>query len=113
MFGVQNYVAVAQAHEAVFRAILRDIKAHPRDRRTMCVIPKDLDTDAPIEHLFRKYSEGVRTALFTISDFTVADDRATISVEDVAPLSGAGATLEYAIRADKVEYLRQKSVFLS
>ena len=78
-------------------------------------VPKDLETEAPLEDIFEKYSAGNRYGRFTIGDFTrPTKESATIFFQDVACLSGGGAELEYKVKEDdSVEYYRQGMIFLS
>ena len=65
----RDYQGVARQNEAVFGNVLRDLKSN-RERRTAGMyIPEDLDSEAPLEEIFKKYSEGQRRGIFTILDF--------------------------------------------
>jgi hypothetical protein len=104
MFAIQDYFPVAQAHESVFRNVLRDLVANRAKRPGGMFVPKDLDPEAPLATLYEKYSTGDRQGIFSISGFTVVGEVSTISFEDVAPLSGGGASLTYCIKGESVEY---------
>jgi len=97
----------------LFRNILRDLKANSDKRHAVCVIPEDLETEAPLEKIFEKYSQGNRCGIFTITNFTIEDGVAALSVEDVAPLSGGGATLQYSVAGDMVTYTGTECIFMS
>ena len=115
MTQVNDYRSIAQANEAVFRNVLRDMK-HNREKRPMgAYIPEDLETETTIDAFFERYSEGNRSARFTICDFTMpSKDSAVIAFEDVACLSGGGAELEYLVKPDNsVEYKKSINIFMS
>ena len=113
MFGTQNYLPVAQANEAVFRNILRDLKLNRAKRSGGIYISDDLDPEAPLEAIYEKFSTGDRHGVFTLTSFSVEGDRATIAFEDVATLSGGGAGLEYKISGTEVEYKGPQFVMMS
>ena len=113
----QNYFNYARKNEAVFISVLEDIKS----RTPIC--PKDLDFNASLDEIFKKYSQGDRYGKFTILDFkkgpskeldNLAKDEILISVEDIACLSGSGFTLKYKINTDNsVECLKCISSWMS
>ena len=111
----QDYFQTARQNEPVFRAILLDLK-NPAGKPLMVemLVPRDLDTKSDIEELFEKYSRGERTRNFTISDFTrPSQDRARITIQNTAPLSGGGIELEYAVSKDNsVEYLNNVHLWM-
>jgi|SRR3989344_7950986 len=110
----QNYYQNARENEEVFRNILNDMKLHRENRPLGFYIPVDLDVDLPIDDLFLKYSEGQRMRKFTILNFTRLGDIATLSFQDVAPLSGGGTELEYLVKPDNsVEFKKNGSVWMS
>jgi len=113
MLKTQNYLSVAEANETVFRNILRDLKANRAKRAGGKYIPNDLDPEAPLEAIYKKFSTGDRYGIFTITDFTLNDDTATIAFQDVATLSGGGATLAYNIASTEVEYAGPQFVMMS
>lgn len=112
---LEDYYQTAKENESVFRNILRDLKSCRKERPMGTYIPEDLDTEANLEEIFKKYSEGNRYGRFTILNFLRPNrNLAVISFEDIAFLSGAGAELEYLIRQDdSIEYKRQTSVWMS
>lgn len=117
MYPVQNYLEIAKKNEAIFRSILRDLRDNHSQRPGGLYVPEDLETEAPLESIFEKYSYGHRFGIFTITDFTVTttalEKKALIAFEDVAVLSGGGARLKYKVSADSVEYHEPGCVFLS
>ncbi len=112
--GIEDYFPTARQNEPVFRAILRDIKNPVGKPLGAAIVPSDLDTESDLERLFEKYSQGERTRKFTISGFTrPSQDRATIMIQNTAPLSGGGVELIYAINQDNsVEYLDVGTVWM-
>jgi len=106
MFGVRDYYQVARENEDVFRNVLRDLRDHRTERPMGSYVPQDLETEANIDEIFRKYSEGMRTGRFTIMNFTRPDKtKATISFQNIAILSGGGAELCYLVKEDdSVQY---------
>ena len=111
----QDYYQTARDNEEVFRNILRDMKSK-RSRRPMgAYIPKDLDTELPLDLIFKQYSEGQRMGKFTILNFSMPDEvTAMLAFEDVAPLSGVGAELEYIVKQNSsVEFKKNRSVWMS
>ena len=107
---VRNYLPVAKANEAVFRNILRDLKT-----KEVPYVPNDLETEAPLEEIFQRYSRGLKFQRFTITDFTVSEQakQAKIDFEDVGFLSGGGLELEYLVDGDSVKFLRVAGSFMS
>lgn len=108
-----NYFQVAKDNEGVFRNILRDMKDNREQRPMGFYVPKDLETEAELETIFGKYSSGDRFGIFTITDFIIEDDVATIEFEDLAVLSGGGAELRYSVNGDAVKYLGSGFVMMS
>ena len=109
MFQDQNYLDIAKQNEAVFRSILRDLKEN-RDKRPMGhYIPTDLDTESPIDELFKKYSKGDRFGIFTITGFDIKDNKAIISFRNIAVMSGGGAVLGYSInnKTGSAKYIKK------
>jgi hypothetical protein len=106
MFMVRDYRQTARENEAVFRNVLRDLRDHREERPMGRYVPEDLETEASIDEIFRRYSGGQRTGIFTIADFTRPEKtRATIGFGDIDTLSGGGAELLYLVREDdSVEY---------
>ena len=111
MLPVQSYYQAARENEAVFRNLLRDLRDNRAKRPMGHFIPEDLNPEATLDEIFQKYSEGQRFGRFTITTFTRPKiDTATIGFQDIAPISGGGATLEYLVKEDNsVEY--QKPAF--
>lgn len=109
-----DYLKVAGANEEVFRNVLRDLKNN-KDKRPMGVfVPDDLETEASIEDIYKKYSEGKRMGKFTITEFSIDGKTAIIGFQDIAPLSGGGASLKYDVNEDKtVVYAGQEMVMMS
>lgn len=108
-----DYLSVAKANETMFRNILRDLKANRRNRPGGRYVPQDLETEAPLDEIFAKYSLGKRYGIFTICDFEVSDEIAVIHFQDIAILSGGGASLVYSISGDEAQYLRPELVMMS
>src|SRR4030042_6113127 len=106
MFMLRDYYQIARENEDVFRNILRDLRDHRTKRPMGSYVPKDLETEANIDEIFHKYSEGERTGRFTITDFTRPDKtNATIGFQDTAFLSGGGTELRYLVKDDdSVQY---------
>ena len=115
MFGVKDYYQTARENEAVFRNMLKDLRDNRENRPMGIYVPKDLETEAELDGLFEKYSEGHRQGRFTILNFKKpTEDSASISFEDVAILSGGGAELEYKVNEDNsVEYQKMISNWMS
>ncbi|MCD4761931.1 hypothetical protein K8R32_03135 [bacterium] len=114
MSGIINYLQTAKDNETVFRNILLDLKNHRKNRSMGIYIPENLETKANIEEIFAKYSTGNRMGIFTICDFEIEGDTATITFADMAILSGGGATLKYQINKDKtVAYLKPTTIVMS
>ena len=68
-------------------------------------VPADLETEASIDEIFEKYSQGHRYGIFTILNFDMPDEStARIEFRDVACMSGGGAALAYEVRDDAVAY---------
>ena len=109
---VFNYKMIAQENEVVFRNILRDMKANRIKRPMRMFIPSNLETELEIEAFVQKYSAGERMGKFTIDDFRRSKELAVISFNNVAPLSGGGAQLEYLVKPDNaIEYYGASSIF--
>ena len=101
MFGVQDYYETARENEEVFRNVLRDLRDNRGKRPMGIYVPKDLETEASLDEIFQKYSEGQRMGRFTITSFSRPEKtKATIGFRDVAPFSGGGAELEYLVNND-------------
>lgn len=106
---IPDYYKDARSHEAVFRAILRDVKTRVN------WVPNELNPEAELEEILRTYSEGNRYGIFTITDFkrgpdnvpllTLKHNEARIGIKDVATLSGPEAILKYEVLDDKVKYV--------
>ena len=97
-----NYYQTARDNETVFRNVLRDLK-NPSGKPNLVAlcVPKELDAESSLDEIFKKYSEGRRSGIFTILDFQMPDKHtAIIGFEDVAFLSGGGGKLEYTVKAD-------------
>lgn len=110
-----DYYSAARENEPVFRNILRDLKANASNRPGGCYIPTDLETEAPLEQLFERYSQGQRIGQFTILNFSrPSNATARFSFQDVAPLSGGGAELEYKVAEDSsVKFEKSASAWMS
>lgn len=114
MSQIMKYLQIAVENEEVFRNILRDLKNNKGKRPMGVFIPDDLDTEAHLNEIFRKYSEGDRTGIFTIIDFKIKGATAIIGFKDVAILSGGGASLKYKVNENKtVTYLEPESTMMS
>jgi len=101
MFNFEDYYHIARENETVFRNVLRDLRDQRAHRPIGCIVPSDLETDATLERIFEKYSNGERTRKFTIVSFSMPENaKAVIGFKDAAPLSGGGAELEYLVNAD-------------
>lgn len=111
----QDYYQTARDYEEVFRNILRDMKSNREKRPMGAYIPKDLDTELPLDLFFNQYSEGQRMGRFTILNFSRPDEvTAMLTFQDVAPLSGGGAELEYLVKQDSsVEFKKSGCVWRS
>lgn len=107
-----DYFQIARENEEVFRNVLRDLKGNRGIRPMGMYIPQDLDTEASLDEIFGKYSRGERSGRFRITSFSRPEkSKATIGFDDVVPLSGGGAELEYLVNEDKsVKY--EKPVFV-
>ncbi|PIN89262.1 hypothetical protein COU60_03835 [Candidatus Pacearchaeota archaeon CG10_big_fil_rev_8_21_14_0_10_34_76] len=110
MRNVQDYYQTARENEAVFRNVLRDLRT-----RKVMYVPEDLETEANLDEIFQRYSEGQRMGKFTITSFSRPErTKATIGFADVAPLSGGGAELEYLVKEDEdVQFKKPVSIFMS
>lgn len=113
MILARNYFPTAKDNEAVFRNVLRDLRNNREQRPMGDYVPADLETEAGLETIFKKYSSGPRYGIFTITDFTVGDGISTIAFQDVACLSGGGASLIYSVNGDAVEYLEPEFTMMS
>ena len=97
----QDYYQNARANETVFRNILRDLKLNRSKRPMGSYIPEDLETEAPLQLILQQYSEGQMIGKFTILNFFISDaNTAQLSFQNVAPLTGGGAELEYRVKED-------------
>ncbi|MFH1331757.1 MAG: hypothetical protein ABIH63_00540 [archaeon] len=115
MFGVSNYYQIARENEEVFRNILRDLRNKRAERPRGIYVPKNLETEIALDEIFKKYSQGNRYGIFTITDFSrPKKNKATIAFEDIASLSGGGAELEYLVKGDNsVQYKRSLYIVVS
>ncbi|MCX6815876.1 MAG: hypothetical protein NT120_03420 [Candidatus Aenigmarchaeota archaeon] len=115
MFRVQNYLQTARENEEVFRNVLRDLRGNIAKMPMGMYVPENLETEAPLDEIFKTYSQGMRHGIFTICNFTKPDKTtATIQFQDVAITSGGGAELEYEVNEDNsVEYQSYLHVFRS
>lgn len=115
MAPLHDYRKAARENEAVFRNVLRDMRNHREERPMGKYIPEDLETEAPLDEIFAKYSEGNRHGRFTIGNFVrPAKDSAKISFRDIATLSGGGGELEYRVMEDdSVEFKGHGFVMMS
>ena len=105
---IPDYYEDARTEEAVFRAILKDVKSR------FDYVPKDLDLEAGLEQIFQTHSEGNRYGRFTITDFKKGPDdnpslglqvnEARFGMQNIATLSGPGHILKYKVIDDFVEY---------
>jgi hypothetical protein len=111
----QDYYQVARENEVVFRNVLRDLKDNRERRPGGRYVPHDLDTELVLDEFFLKYSEGDRNGRFSITNFERPDkSKAVIKFQDIAPLSGGGAGLEYLVKEDNsVEYQRPAFTMMS
>ena len=107
MYG-PTYFPAAIEHEPIFRAILKDLKDHHGARHTVCPVPQDLDVDASLDTILRKYSKGDRFGRFTIRDFEVKGRTAALKVTN----SDMGATLQYVVRGNKIRYVGPVEQFI-
>jgi len=114
MFKLIGYLPIAVENEGVFRNILRDLKLNKSKRPGGTYVPNDLDTESSLDEIFKKYSEGNRMGIFTITGFEIQGTTATIRFEDIAPLSGGGTSLKYIFKENKnVEYLKSEFTIMS
>ena len=109
----KNYFQSAKDNEMVFRNVLRDLRDNRAQRPMGRYVPEDLETEAELETIFEKYSSGARYGVFTIINFVVNKGVATIAFEDVACLSGGGASLKYSVKDSAVEYLEPEYTMMS
>ena len=111
----QDYYQTVRDNEEVFRNILRDMKLNREKRPMGAYIPKDLDAELTLDLLFKQYLEGQRMGKFTILNFSRPDEvTAMLTFQDVAPLSGGGAELEYLVKQDSsVEFKKSVCVWRS
>lgn len=115
MIPVQKYFQTARENEAIFRNVLRDLRDHRNERPMGVYVPENLETEAPLDEIFKTYSQGMRHGIFTIGNFTKPDKTtATILFQDVAILSGGGAELAYEVKDDNsVAYQKALLTFMS
>ena len=101
MFSVQGYYKTARENEEVFRNVLRDLRDN-REKRPMGIyVPKDLETEASLDQIFEKYSEGIRVGIFTITSFSRPEKtRAKLKFQNITLFSGGGTELEYLVNDD-------------
>lgn len=97
--------ATIKANEAVFRNILRDLKANRSERPAGMYVPEDLETEADIELIIAKYCTSNHDGQFVITDCSFAGDQVIIQFEDVAVMSGGGASLLYSVSGEDVTYV--------
>ena len=110
---MNDYLQIAKNNEAVFRSILRDLRDNRTQRPMGLYVPEDLETEIELESIFEKYSSGRRYSIFTIIDFVVKDGIAIIRFENIAFLSGGGASLKYSVKGDTAEYLELEYAMMS
>lgn len=115
MSGVQDYYKTARENEEVFRNVLRDLRDNRGKRPMGMYVPKDLETEANLDEIFERYSEGMRMGRFTITSFSRPEKtRAKFGFRDIAPLSGGGAELEYLVKDDNsVKYEKPGFMMMS
>jgi len=103
---VQSYFGEAMRNEALFRSVLRDLRENRKTRICGEIIPEDLETEAGLDAIFERYSDGWRMGKFTIVDFNKVDaSTAEVCFETVMPLAGRGAKLRYKIKPEnQVDY---------
>lgn len=95
-----KYMEAAKRHETVFRMIL---DAYGKDHK-----------DLSIEEVCRKYSSGDRYGIWTILDFKEVESGIyEFSEEDIALLSGYGATVLFKIENGEVKHLKNISVWMA
>jgi len=116
---IPEFYQDARENEDVFRAVLRDVKGR------VDIVPKKLDPEAEVDDILETYSEGERYGMFTITDFrvgqsfedefeTLGQDEVMIRYQDIAFLSGHGATLIYKVNPDSsVEFKREEGRIMS
>ncbi|MCK4647667.1 hypothetical protein KAT24_01925 [Candidatus Pacearchaeota archaeon] len=119
----EDYYLIARENEEIFRNILKDLRENREERPMGEYIPKDLKTELSLDETFVRYSKrnGKLTRMisimggFTITNFTRPNkSKATIEFQNIAPLSGGGAELEYLIKKDKsVKYKKPTSIMRS
>ena len=111
----QTYYQTAKENEIIFRNILRDMRDNRNNRPGGIYIPRDLETEADLQEIFTRYSEGVRMGKFTIKEFQRPNQETAIIVfDDIAPLSGGGAELEYSIDINNnIQYRCQRGIWMS
>ncbi len=115
MMSAQDYFKIARENEEVFRNVLRDLRDQREERPMGIYVPEDLETEASLDEIFQKYSEGDRTGIFTIASFSRPEEtKATIRFQDIAQLSGGGAELAYLVNNDNsVKYEKAISAVMS
>lgn len=113
---VNTYFETARDNEQIFRNILRDLKNNRKKRPMGVYIPKDLETEATLEDIFKKYPPEA-FARFSIFAFEIAKDKnstfATIYFRNIAALSGGGAGLKYSVNGDKISFLGAEMTMMS
>jgi len=106
----KDYYQTARENEEIFRNVLRDLRKNRAKRPMGEYIPKNLKTELSLNEIFDKYSKRSHELTniisimggFAITNFTRPNkSKATIEFQDIAPLSGGGAELEYLIKKDK------------
>jgi len=111
---IKDYYQTAKENEEVFRNVLRDLRENRIKRPLGEYVPEDLETDLSLDEIFAKYSKrspklaNIVSLMggFTITNFTRPNkSKATIRFQNIAPLSGGGAELEYLVKKDdSVQY---------
>ena len=111
---MSNYFQASRENEVVFRnVLLRDLKENRAQRPMGIYVPEDLETETELEVIFEKYSSGIRYGRFTITDFAVGEEGATIRFENVAMMSGGGASFRYSVCGKIVKYQEAEDIFMS
>ena len=115
MANIKDYLQIARENEEVFRNVLRDLRDNRGKRPMGIYVPEDLETEASLDEIFQQYSEGQRMGRFAITSFSRPEKtRAKLGFEDVAPLSGGGAKLEYLVNDDNsVKYDKPSCTIMS
>ena len=93
----RNYIETAEANEKVFRNILNDLVLNRDHRPLGNSIPADLSNNGSIEEIYRKNSSGERNDLFTILNFEVRDNTATLYFQEIDNSPNKGG-IGFAVR---------------